>query len=154
MKFNNTYIVKDRVHAASSVIVEICLQVQKRIILSANASRREHLHTTVARLRHFHGAFILLTTGGQSLYVSALITSSHAIVLQYVMHITFVISLDDDVVHAFEVDNHLLVIISKDLAWGQIILHKLLLVLHRSGGHPAHCHLINILLEKCSGAPF
>ena len=86
------------------------------------------MHTAVARLRHFHGAFVL--TGGQSLNVSALITSAHAVVLKYVMHSAFVISLDDHVVHAFKIDNHLLVIISKDLAWGQIILHKLLLVLH------------------------
>lgn len=111
------------------------------------------MHTAVARLRYFHGAFVL--GGRQSLNVSALITSAHTIVLEYVMHSTFVISLDDHVIHAFEVNNHLLVIISKDLlAWGQIILHKLLLVLHRSGGHPAHCHLVNVLLVKCAGEPF
>lgn len=87
------------------------------------------MHTTVARLGHLHGPFVLLTCW-QSLNVSALISSAHSIILKYVMHSTFVISLDDNVVHAFEVDNHLLVIISKHLAWGQIILHKLLLVLH------------------------
>ena len=86
------------------------------------------MHTAVTRLGYFHGAFVL--AGGQRLYVPALITSSHTIVLEYVMHSTFVVSLDDHVVHAFEVDNHLLVIVSKDLARGQIILHKLLLVLH------------------------
>lgn len=120
--------------------------------MRANARRAEHLHTAVARLTHLHRALVLVCW--QSLDVSALISSDHTIVLENIMHSAFVVSLDHHVVHAFEVNKHLLVIISKDLAWGHIILHHLLLVIHSTCMHTAHGHLIDILWKVVARKAF